>query len=623
MGAPDMKSITPTQILYVIASFMVAMSSGLCRAAPIGGSVQNGDVEITYDTAVTRIVQKSPNAIIQWSSFNLRADERLEIVQPSQHARLVNRVSLKEPSIIEGSIVSNGQVILLNADGVVHQSSANAQVGGLILAGLDLQSVDNKANILRFLNTDTTRTGEVKNLGTIGTAEGGNAVLVGKKISNQGLIKGEQSSVALAVGRSTELQFETTGLVNLRITDAASDTGGPLLQNIGEIISPSGRIFLSGSASSRVFHSIAEKTGITLTSGAEFSFGSGTHVANYGKLDVSSSVPDTDGVIRAGHIVVIGDTVENYGITYAKAYRDWSSQAKAVAGQIVVAASSLMSSTWDSSLSVEASGFEKNGLIQILGKNIQLSGSLGAGGGGTIQIGGKGTIADTRLADTERAFVDADLWGDDSWDTAKFGVWALEDVELLGYIYVQPSSGGAIEIISGNRLKISASLAASNSFENPGTVLLQAKDISVAYAHEPWSINVFSINDALRYAKVTIKADRNLTVAGSPSSLILGDTGVYADYMTSLSLLAGHDLRLQNLILTNVGEMTLSGGNDLYISKLTATSPPYSSGCHITAGGNAYLSNSLFFRSYWCGTPLPEAIGVGGELHINNVLFYK
>jgi|GEM_PF-1972060 len=619
----------------VVLIFAMAFSTG-SLAAPVDGSVRYGDVNITYGKSVTRVIQRSQNAVILWKSFNLAKGERLEIIQPSKNARLINRVSRRGISSIEGNIKSNGQVIILNADGVNHRNSAVAQVGGMTLAGMDLSSLDAAGNTMRLSNTDPARAGGVTNRGTIKTATSGNAVLLGKRVLNQGLIASEHGSVSLAVGRSADLLFEGNGLINLNILTQEPKIIGarnPALRNVGEIIAPGGRVFLTGSRSSRVFKLTDPKSGsnasdseIALTSGAKFNFGAGTDVANYGRLDVSGSFQEADPTLRAGRIVIIGDTVENYGRIAADALQfsnNGSPPSKIVAGQIVIAATQLVSISVDSSLSVNAMGFERNGFIKILGKAIELEGSLGAGGGGAIQIGGKGTSAPTQLTDTSNAIVDASLFGEESFNTAKFGVWASEEVQISGEIYAQSPFGSEIEIVSGNRLRFDAEVYASGSFDERGVLLLQARDILVSYKNEPWGVNIFDLTKALNYAKVTVKADGDLTVLGYPSPLVLRNSSIYSAPPASLSLLAGNDLHLQNVILSRIGELNLGAGNDMHISNSAASTSPSSESCYISAGRNVYLSNSIFYNSNWCGSTMPEVIEAGGNLQISDTLFYK
>jgi hypothetical protein len=288
-----------------------------------------------------------------------------------------------------------------------------------------------------------------------------------------------------------------------------------------------------------------------------------------------------------------------------------------VAGQIVLAAAELVRGGGFSSLMVDAIGGDPS--IRILGKAIQLQGSLGAGGGGSIFVGGKGTSPSAQLVDTVTAIVSADVWGDDSFTTAKYKVWASEELEASGLLYLQTGSGSEVEFVSGNRLKFTARVVASADAASPGTLLLQAKDVLVAFENEPWSLDVMKVNSALTYAKVTVKADRNLTVAGYPSALFLMGF-VYWVRPASLSLIAGNDLQLQNAIVGKIGDFSLQAGNDIHISNFSATTN-LGGGCRISAGRNVYISDSIF--SNWCYATIPSQIQTGGQLFLNNVVFYQ
>jgi filamentous hemagglutinin family protein len=117
---------------------LLALNIETALAAPVDGRAVQGAVSITYNPPVIRIVQQTEDAVVQWRSFNLAVGERLEIVQPSQNSRLINRVISGGLSDIRGNIQSNGQIFLINPRGIHHQKAAHARVGGLVLSGLDL-----------------------------------------------------------------------------------------------------------------------------------------------------------------------------------------------------------------------------------------------------------------------------------------------------------------------------------------------------------------------------------------------------------------------------------------------------------------------------------------------------
>ena len=89
---------------------------------PTGAQVAAGTVSFSQTqtaTAATMAVQQSSNqAIVNWQSFNVGANARVNITQPNASSVLLNRVQSSDPSQIFGQINANGQVFLTNPNGV-------------------------------------------------------------------------------------------------------------------------------------------------------------------------------------------------------------------------------------------------------------------------------------------------------------------------------------------------------------------------------------------------------------------------------------------------------------------------------------------------------------------------
>ncbi|MCX8500232.1 MAG: hypothetical protein ORO03_00840, partial [Alphaproteobacteria bacterium] len=99
-----------TQISTSVA--MVALLTCMpqtSHAAPVGGVVGSGSATISASGLVTTINQSTDRAVIDWSSFNLAANETALFVVPSDSSATLNRIS-GGLSTISGSVESNGTV---------------------------------------------------------------------------------------------------------------------------------------------------------------------------------------------------------------------------------------------------------------------------------------------------------------------------------------------------------------------------------------------------------------------------------------------------------------------------------------------------------------------------------
>ncbi len=130
-----------TAHLVLVAMLVCPPGVPVVMAAPQGGKVVAGDVTIHTDGSVT-VINASDGAIINFSSFDIFAHEMVRFIQPSEMARVLNRVLSTDPSFIDGSLFANGNVYIVNPHGVFFGGNAVIDVGGLV-AGAGTLSDEN------------------------------------------------------------------------------------------------------------------------------------------------------------------------------------------------------------------------------------------------------------------------------------------------------------------------------------------------------------------------------------------------------------------------------------------------------------------------------------------------
>ena len=155
------------------------------QAAPVGGQVVSGGGTITQTGPTTTIRQTTPTVSINWQSFNIAPQETVNFLQPSVSAIAVNRIFDTNGSQILGHLNANGQVYLINPNGILFGPGAQVDVGGLIASTLDLADSPLAGNTRSFAGNGT---GSIINQGNITAAPGGTIALLGNTVSNQGTI---------------------------------------------------------------------------------------------------------------------------------------------------------------------------------------------------------------------------------------------------------------------------------------------------------------------------------------------------------------------------------------------------------------------------------------------------
>ena len=88
-------------------------------ALPEGGMVAGGAASIAGTKGAVTIGQSSQNAVINWQSFGIGKGEAVTFQQPNSTSVALNRVLGADPSRILGSLSANGQVFLVNPNGIL------------------------------------------------------------------------------------------------------------------------------------------------------------------------------------------------------------------------------------------------------------------------------------------------------------------------------------------------------------------------------------------------------------------------------------------------------------------------------------------------------------------------
>lgn len=197
--------------LYIIGTGATAY------ALPEGGQVAAGQAAITTAGSTMTIAQQTAQAIINWQNFGIGSGEAVHINQPNSQSMLLNRVVGSNPSEIFGQLTANGQVILVNPNGVFFRPGSSVDVGGLTASTLNIANEDFLKGQLRFAGDSQN---PVINAGNI-TAQNGYVNLLAKEVVNEGIIAAQTGSVNLAAGSGMSLDYNGDGKITVAVTDGA------------------------------------------------------------------------------------------------------------------------------------------------------------------------------------------------------------------------------------------------------------------------------------------------------------------------------------------------------------------------------------------------------------------
>ena len=257
------RALKPLRTIILAAAFG-ATYVGSTLAAPTGGTVVAGQGTISQTGGTTTVTQHSQNLALNWLGFSIAPTETVQFVQPSTTAIALNRVIGTDASQIYGHLVANGQVFLINPNGVLFAPGAQVDVGSLVASSLNISNADFLAGNYKFQTGSSTSAGaasaaSVINQGSITAAAGGSVALLGGQVSNQGTITARLGTVALAAGSAMTLDFHGNKLMSVQVDRGAV---GALAENRQLIQADGGTVIMTAAARDALLNTVVNNTGV-------------------------------------------------------------------------------------------------------------------------------------------------------------------------------------------------------------------------------------------------------------------------------------------------------------------------------------------------------------------------
>ncbi len=247
--------IGPRTAWFSVLAMYLGMT-GLACASATGGQITAGSGQITQSGNTTTIQQSSQNLSLNWQSFNIGSNQTVDFVQPGSSSIAVNRILGSTGSTILGHLNANGQVWLINPNGIIFGQGAQVNVGGLVASTLDVNDSDLGSNTRTFSGNGK---GSVVNQGTLNAANGGYIALLGNQVSNQGVVSARLGTVALGAGSAETLTFQGNQLLHLQVDQSTLDN---LAENRQIIQADGGQVIMTAGAKDALLASLVNNTGV-------------------------------------------------------------------------------------------------------------------------------------------------------------------------------------------------------------------------------------------------------------------------------------------------------------------------------------------------------------------------
>jgi filamentous hemagglutinin family protein len=521
----------------LLLSSVALVPLATAMAQPTGPTVRAGQASVaTPSTTSTIVTQTSTKAIINWQDFSVAANGSVQFIQPDASSITLNRVVGGSLSTIDGAIRANGQVWLINPNGVLFGQGSTVHVAGLLATSADIADGDFLSGNYNFSGSGNA---SVVNNGKIQAAKGGSVVLSAPHVANGGLIAADAGHVVLGGADTFTVDFNGDHLLSYAVTTPSNSSASAV--NSGTIRAPGGKVLLTARAAAGVADGVVSNSGTIEATSA--------HVEN-GEvvLDAGDGTASDDGTVDVSGKAAgqTGGTVEITG-------------AKVAVGD---------------------------------GAKIDASGDAG---GGQVSIGGNlhgaGQLRNAQTTSVGNAVITADAVTSGNGGTV--AVWSNGSTTFAGAVSAKGGArggnGGQVET-SGHTVQVSdqASVTTLAPAGAAGDWLLDPQNIDIAGGgRDPETGQTFGTN-----AGVTVTIDPtaiesalssgNLTLQADTDIMVSSDVTVTAATTNTLTLQAGRS------IILGGGSLNYSTGNIV----LSANDPGAATGDRVP--GAASLTSGSF-----------------------------
>lgn len=538
-GSGTFRGGRPPFALAAIALSLVVVLPIAAHAAPAGGAVAAGGATIATTGTVTTITQTTSRTAINWQSFGIAAGESVNFVQPGSSSVALNRVLGPNPSAIFGNLSANGQVFLVNPNGVLFGNGASVNVGGLVASTLNIGDADFMAGRNSFSGSSRAA---VTNQGTI-HAPGGYVALLGADVANQGTITSSLGSVALAAGQALTLDLTGDKLLSVTVDQGAVNA---LARNGGLIQADGGQVLMTTQAAGNLLATVVNNTGVIRAQTLQNQHGS---IRLLGDMQSGT--------------VSIGGTLDVSGPGGGQAGGSVTATAHHVG---------LFAATIDAS---------------------------GQAGGGTVLVGGGWQGRDSTVPNASASYMSTDsrINGDATvrGDGGQVVLWGNDSTRAYGSITArggaQGGDGGMVET-SAHVLDVwGITVNASSPLGRRGSWLLDPADVTIGAGttNGAFISNVFTPNSGVGAATVDAAALRTALEAGGGTDVTITTTNTGAPgggegnitvasavtwapvTQSTLTLNAAGDVNIDAAVTATRGNLVVCCGRDINVRAAITT----------------------------------------------------
>ncbi|WP_448623400.1 two-partner secretion domain-containing protein [Haemophilus influenzae] len=365
-----------------------------------GMDVVHGTATMQVDGNKT-IIRNSVDAIINWKQFNIDQNEMVQFLQENNNSAVFNRVTSNQISQLKGILDSNGQVFLINPNGITIGKDAIINTNGFTASTLDISNENIKARNFTLEQTKDKALAEIVNHGLITVGKDGSVNLIGGKVKNEGVISVNGGSISLLAGQKITI----SDIINPTITYSIAAPENEAI-NLGDIFAKGGNINVRAA-------NIRNKGKLSADSVSKDKSGNIVLSAKEGEAEIGGVISAQNQQAKGGKLMITGDKVtlktgaviDLSGKEGGETYLGGDERGEGKNGIQLAKKTSL-----EKGSTINVSGKEKGGRAIVWGDIALIDGNINARGSDITKTGGFVETSGHDLFIKDNAIVDAKEW---------------------------------------------------------------------------------------------------------------------------------------------------------------------------------------------------------------------
>ena len=181
---------------------------------PTGAQINSGSATFNQTGNTLNINQNSQNLSTNWNTFNIGQDATVNFNQQNKSSVAINHVKDSNASQIMGRLNANGQVFLLNPNGVIFSKTAQVNVGGIVASTLNVTDGDIMSGNFTLKNQGGA--GKVENHGSI-IANGGVIAFIAPNVINTGNVESKNGVIHFTAADQVTLHLQDGQLTEYQV----------------------------------------------------------------------------------------------------------------------------------------------------------------------------------------------------------------------------------------------------------------------------------------------------------------------------------------------------------------------------------------------------------------------